>query len=186
LTPQSERPLRQQQIIEQVRRDLEAIHDIRVVVRDQSTEGFTAQRGDPVDFAIQGDWKELPIFAAAITNRMRARGIVQGIDPDSGPGMPEAQSRPDREKLAMVGVPVGRLADSMSLLVGGQRVGKYTDRGRRYDVRVRLQLQKRSSPNDLESLSLRSGDNRLVPLNDVASMETVATLPVINRYDHRR
>jgi hydrophobic/amphiphilic exporter-1 (mainly G- bacteria), HAE1 family len=186
LTSQSERPLRQHQIIERVRRDLEAIHDIRVVVRDQSTEGFTAQRGDPVDFAIQGDWKELPGFAAAITNRMRASGIVQDIDSDYRPGMPEVQIRPDREKLAMVGVPVGRLADSMSLLVGGQRVGKYTDRGRRYDVRVRLQLQKRSSPNDLESLSLRSGDNRLVPLNDVASMDTVATLPVINRYDHQR
>jgi multidrug efflux pump subunit AcrB len=186
LTPQSDRPLRQQQIIEQVRRDLGGIHDIRVVVRDQSTEGFTAQRGDPVDFAIQGDWKELPVFAAAITNKMRASGVVQDIDSDYRPGMPEVQIRPDREKLAMVGVPVGRLADSMSLLVGGQRVGKYTDRGRRYDVRVRLQLQQRSSPNALEWLALRSGDNRLVPLNDVASMDTVATLPVINRYDHQR
>jgi HAE1 family hydrophobic/amphiphilic exporter-1 len=83
-------------------------------------------------------------------------------------------------------VPVGRVADSMSLLVGGQRVAKYTDRGRRYDVRVRLQLQQRASPNQLEPLTLRAGDNRLVPLSDVATMETVATLPVINRYDHQR
>jgi HAE1 family hydrophobic/amphiphilic exporter-1 len=124
LTPQSQRPLKQQRIIQEVRRDLQAIHDVRVVVRDQSTEGFTAQRGDPVDFAIQGDWKELPNHASAITRAMAQSGAVHDIDSDYRPGMPEVQIRPDREKLAMVGIPVGRLADTLSLLVGGQRVGK--------------------------------------------------------------
>src|SRR5262249_42978429 len=57
LVPQGGRDKKQQQIMAEVRADLESIKDIRVVVRDQSTEGFTAQRGDPVDFAIQGDWE---------------------------------------------------------------------------------------------------------------------------------
>jgi HAE1 family hydrophobic/amphiphilic exporter-1 len=186
LVPQDQRRLRQQQIMRQVRTDLEQIHDIRVVVRDQSTEGFTAQRGDPVDFAIQGDWKKLPGYAAALTNAMAQSGVVQDIDSDYRPGMPEVQIYPDREKMADVGIPVGRLADSVQLYVGGPRVAKYTDRGRRYDVRIRLQLQERSSPNDLAPLTLRAGDNRLVPLGDVASLRTVATLPVINRYKHQR
>src|SRR5262249_1709547 len=60
LVPQDRRRLKQQQIIREVRAELGSIHDIRVVVRDQSTEGFTAQRGDPVDFAIQGRWDDLP------------------------------------------------------------------------------------------------------------------------------
>src|SRR5262249_30873811 len=81
---------------------------------------------------------------------------------------------------------VGRLADNMALLVGGPRVAKFTDKGRRYDVRVRLQRQQRGSPNDLDSLTLRSGDNALVQVGDVASFETVSTLPVINRYKHNR
>jgi HAE1 family hydrophobic/amphiphilic exporter-1 len=33
---------------------------------------------------------------------------------------------------------------------------------------------------------LRAGDNRLVPLGDVARIEVVSTLPVINRYSHKR
>src|SRR5262249_22238764 len=45
LVPQSERQKKQQKIMQEVRADLEKIQDIRVVVRDQSTEGFTAQRG---------------------------------------------------------------------------------------------------------------------------------------------
>src|SRR5438094_2483814 len=118
--------------------------------------------------------------------RMAKSGQLQDIDSDYRPGMPEIRIVPDREKLAQVGIPVGRMADSMSMLVGGQRIAKYTDRGRRYDVRVRLQVQQRASPNNLDPLTVRAGDNRLVPLADVASRSTIATLPVINRYNHQR
>jgi HAE1 family hydrophobic/amphiphilic exporter-1 len=100
--------------------------------------------------------------------------------------MPEERIYPNREKLALVGIPVGRLADSMSLLVGGQRVGKYTEGGRRYDVRVMLQLHQRASPNDLDAFYLRTNSGQLVPLGDVATRRIVATLPVINRYNHQR
>lgn len=186
LLPQHERSLKQQQIMREVRQELEGLHDMRIVIRDQSTEGFTAQRGDPVDFAIQGDWKTLPLYANRIMEEMAHSGMVQDIDCDYRPGMPEVQIFPIREKLAAVGVPVGRLADSMSLLVGGQRVGKYTDHGRRYDVRLRLRAQQRSSPDQLDPLSLRAGDNRLVPVSDVSFRQTVSTLPVINRYNHQR
>src|ERR1041384_8104625 len=51
LVPRPERHLSQQAIMEEVRAQLQEVPDVRVVMRDQSTEGFTAQRGDPVDFA---------------------------------------------------------------------------------------------------------------------------------------
>src|SRR5262249_13438654 len=92
----------------------------------------------------------------------------------------------NRDKAALVAVPVGRIADTLSLWVGGQRVAKFTDRGRRYDVRVRLQLPQRASPDQLAPLTVRAADNRLVPLVDLATWKTVATLPVINRYNHQR
>jgi multidrug efflux pump subunit AcrB len=189
LVPHDQRRLKQQQIIEAVRAELSEevrSHGVHIVVRDQSTEGFTAQRGDPVDFCIQGDWEKLPGWAREITERMLAGGLVQDIDTDYRPGMAEVQIVPDREKLALVGVPVGRVADTMSLLVGGQRVAKFTDKGRRYDVRVRLVLGQRTSPDNLRPLNVRAGDNRLVPLSDVAEWKTVSTLPVINRYNHMR
>ncbi len=186
LVPQDRRAKKQQQILREVREELGRIHDIRVVVRDQSTEGFTAQRGDPVDFAIQGRWEDLPGYAYRITEEMAASGLLQDIDSDYRPGMAEVQIVPDREKLALVAVPVERVANTLSLLVGGQRVGKYTDRGRRYDVRARLRMQQRASPNNLDPLTVRAGDGRLVQLVDVVSRHTVATLPVINRYNHQR
>jgi HAE1 family hydrophobic/amphiphilic exporter-1 len=112
--------------------------------------------------------------------------MVQDIDCDYRPGMPEVRVRPLRTKLSAVDTTVSRLADNMSLLVGGQRIAKFTDKGRRYDVRIRLIRQDRASLQNLDPLTLRAGNNRLVPMSDVAYLETVSTLPVVNRYNHQR
>jgi HAE1 family hydrophobic/amphiphilic exporter-1 len=102
--------------------------------------------------------------------------------------MPEVRIYPSRDKLAMVNMTMAHLANSLSLHVGGQRIAMYTDHvgGRRYDLRLRGQWHQRSSPDQLRSLLLRSGDNRLVPLGDVADIKIVSTLPVITRYNHQR
>lgn len=193
LASKHERKITQQQLVPIIRAELGEIEDVKVVVRDQSTEGFTAQRGDPIDFSIQGDWKALPNLARKIVDGLsNATGkdkvpLLMDIDMDYRPGMPEVQVKPDREKLALLGLPVSRLAESISLLVGGERVGRFTDRGRRYDVRVRFQEQERASPDNILLMTLRSGDNKLVTVEDVVSELTmVSTLPVINRYNHQR
>jgi HAE1 family hydrophobic/amphiphilic exporter-1 len=195
LVPRPQRQLSQQQLMILMRNELRRIEDIRVVVRDQSTEGFTAQRGDPIDFVLQAEWKDLPRYRNEIVERMREMRIphnpgqvlLEDIDSDYRPGMPEVRIVPDREKLAQVNMTVGHLADSISLLVGGARVAKFTDRGRRYDVRVRLQEQLRASPDSLKIMTLRGGNNQLLNVEDVVErIEVVPTLPVINRFNHQR
>lgn len=195
LAPHAQRHKSQQELMIEIRNDLRSINDIRVIVRDQSTEGFTAQRGDPIDFVLQSDWAKLPAYRAEIVERMRqARNprapempLLEDIDTDYRPGMPEVRIRPDREKLAQVNMTVGHLADSISLLVGGARVAKFTDHGRRYDVRVRLQEQLRATPDSLKIMTLRAGNNQLVNVEDVVEgIDIIPTLPVINRFNHQR
>jgi multidrug efflux pump subunit AcrB len=186
LVPRSERSQSQLQVMKHVRDALSDIADIQVVIRDQSTEGFTAQRGDPVDFAIQGDWAHLPRVADRIKDEMRRSGVFVDIDSDYRPGMPEVRIKPDRHKLALVNMTMAHLANSLSLHIGSQRIAKYTEGGRRYDVRMRVIRSQRNTPEQLQTILLRSGDFSLVPLMDVASIEVVPTLPVINRYNHQR
>jgi HAE1 family hydrophobic/amphiphilic exporter-1 len=178
--------LSQKEVIESAREALEKVHDVRIVVRDLSTEGFTAQSGDPIDFALQGDWNTLPAKARLIMNDMSASGLLQDVDSDYRPGMTELQVVPNRDKLAMVNVPAQKVADSISLLVGGQRIAKFTDKGRRYDVRVRLRALQRSTPDQIDPLLIRAGGNRLVPLADLVDKRTVSTLPVIQRFAYQR
>jgi HAE1 family hydrophobic/amphiphilic exporter-1 len=187
LVPHSERNLTQRLVIDEVRKRFGAMPGMRSVVLDLSTQGFTAQQGFPIDFAVQGpDWEKVIDCSNQIIDAMRASGVVQDIDSDYRPGMPELHVLPDREKCAMVGVPVGTLADTVNALVGGVRVGKYTDRGKRYDVRVRLLAEQRASPVNLPPLSLRAAGGKLVQITDIAQLEIVPTLPVINRYNHQR
>ncbi|MBL8824312.1 MAG: efflux RND transporter permease subunit [Planctomycetia bacterium] len=186
LTPHRDRTAKQKEIISQVRQQLEQVRDVRIIVRDLSTEGFTAQSGEPIDFALQGDWKTLPTKVRAIMEEMNATGLVQDVDSDFRPGMTELQVVPNRDKLALVQIPAQKVADTISLLVGGQRVAKFTDRGRRYDVRARLQSVQRATPDQMDPLLIRGAGNRLVPLVDLIDRQTIATLPIIHRYAYQR
>jgi multidrug efflux pump len=186
LVPQKERKLKQHEIMNQVRARLEGIEGLTVVIRDQSLEGFTAQRGDPIDFAIQGRWQDQPEIAAEIMRRMRESGLVQDVDCDYRPGMPEEQIAPKRDQLALMNIPVNRVAEAMGLLVGGQRVAKFTDRGRRYDIRVRLHEGQRVTPGHLDVITVKTNDGKMVPISELVTRQTVSTLPVIHRFKHQR
>ncbi|HVJ79460.1 MAG TPA: efflux RND transporter permease subunit, partial [Planctomycetia bacterium] len=187
LAPADRRTLHQERIVDEVRTRLATMPGFRVVALDLSTQGFTPQQGFPIDFAVQGpDWKRVTELSAEIVRRMRASGAVRDVDTDYRPGMQELRVRPDREKCAAVGVSVGAVADTVAALVGGVRTGKFTDRGKRYDIRVRLLADQRNTPTDLPPLYVRGMAERLVPLADVATLEVVSTLPSINRYNHSR
>ncbi len=186
LVPKTERAQSQLEIMQAIRLQLQQISDIRVVMRDLSQEGFTAQRGDPIDFSLRGEWKELPSLANRIMEEMRESGMVADVDANYRPGKTEQRVIPDRDKLASLNIPVGRVAEALSLMIGGQKIAKFTDNGRRYDVRVRLAAGQRATPADLNIVPIRVGENRLVPLVDVVSVQPQATLPVLNRFKHQR
>lgn len=186
LIPKDRRAKNQKQIMNEIRLDLQGLGDIRVVMRDLSQEGFTAQRGDPIDFAIRGDWGELPHLTNMIMEEMRASGLVADVDCNYRPGKTEQRVIPNRVKLGRLNVPVGRVAESLSLMVGGQKIAKYTDNGRRYDVRIKLAAGQRDVPADLDSVPVRVGTDKLVPLRDVVDLQPQGTLPVLNRFRHGR
>jgi multidrug efflux pump subunit AcrB len=186
LIPKDQRAKNQKAIMNEIRVELQALGDIRVVMRDLSQEGFTAQRGDPIDFAIRGDWGELPHVANTIMEEMRQSGLVADVDCNYRPGKTEQRVIPNRVKLGRLNVPVGRVAESLSLMVGGQKIAKYTDNGRRYDVRIKLAAGQRDVPADLDSVPVRVGLDKLVPLRDVVDLQPQGTLPVLNRFRHGR
>src|SRR4029079_5163822 len=102
LVPHAARQFSQKQVIEAARLALDQVRDVRIIIRDLSTEGFTAQSGDPIDFALQGDWRALPGKARLIMDEMMATGLLQDVDSDFRPGMTELQVVPNRDKLALV------------------------------------------------------------------------------------
>lgn len=188
LVPREERRLSAQQFADEMRPRLSRGAARRVSFQDLSQQGFTARRGFPVEFALRGpDWIELSGAAQRVTERMRAEGaLFTDVDSDYKAGMPETQIAPDRDRAALAGVSIEDLAQTVNVLVGGVREGTWEDRGRRYDVRIRLVSDQRSRERDLDLLRVRARDGTLVPLSSLVRIRTTQSLFAITRRTRER
>ncbi len=187
LVPAEERTMTQTDVINQVRKEFAKVPGVRAVVLDLSTQGFTATRGYPVDFAVQGpDWETVIQLAELIRERMVNSAFVTDVNSDYRPGMLQYDLYPDPVKCAELKVSMQRLAFTINTAFGGARNGRFTDVDRRYDVRLRLLEEQRNSPDQLEDLYVKSESGRLVPLRDLMQRKSRAMLPIINRYNHMR
>ena len=160
----------------------------RVTVQDLSLSGFTAQRGFPVEFSVQGpDWDKLAQSSSDLMDKLSKSGLVTDVDTDYHPGMPEVKIKPDRTKAAQHGVTVGNIADTISAMVGGLRIGKYTDEsGHRDDIRVKLIEKDNRKVGDISRIWLRNNRGEMVPLSEVVTMEQKPVLLTITRFNRER
>lgn len=187
LVPPSERKVSQAEFAGTLRRELGAIPGLRAVVQDLSQQGFTANRGFPVEFSVRGpDWDKLVETSADIRRELQASGLVVDIDTDYQLGMPELRVTPERARAADLGVSIDTIATSLNALVGGVRVGKYTTGGRRLDVRLRLLEDQRSTPEKLDDVKVRTGSGDLVPLSTLTTKVEQPALQSITRRDRER
>lgn len=194
MNPKHERPKingrrpTQQQFMQTVRKELSALPGVeRVSIQDLSLSGFSAKRGYPVEFTVLGpDWEKLGSLSEELTKRMKASGLMTDIDSDYELGMPELQIRPDRRKAAEHGVSVLSIANTINAMIGGVRNGKFTSRGKRYDIRVRLADSDRTSPKDIQSIWVRNQYGEVVSLSEVVTSEVKPTLFSISRKNRER
>ena len=178
----------QQDFMGILRKQVSAVQGIeRVSVLDLSQSGFSAKRGYPVQFMIQGpDWEKLAEVAGTFRQKMKDSGLMTDVDTDYNPGMPEIQIRPDRAKTAETGITARAIGDTINAMFGGLKWGKFTGRGKRYDVRVRLADKDRHTPKDLSRIWVRNNYGQVIPLSDVVKSEIKPALFAVTRYNRER
>jgi HAE1 family hydrophobic/amphiphilic exporter-1 len=189
IDPKRGRRLSQQDFMGEVRQFANSIPGCRANIQDLSQSGFSATRGGgfPVEFNIRGrDWDTLARSARAIIDEMRQSGLVTDVDSDYQVGMPEVQIVPDRNKAADLGISMAAIGETVNAAIGGQRVGKFKDKGRRFDIRARLLAPQRQRPEDIQRLLVRTGQGGLVRLGDIVKLEQRPTLQTITRRDRER
>jgi hydrophobe/amphiphile efflux-1 (HAE1) family protein len=160
----------------------------RATVLDLSLAGFTASRGYPITFSVQGpDWVKLADYTSKIQDKMKASKMLTDIDSDYNPNMPELQIHPDRDAAVAHGVTVQTIANSISALVGSLQIAKYTDAsGHRDDIRVKLLDRLNRQPEDISKIWIRNTQGEMVPLSQVVKFETKPSLLTIGRYNRER
>jgi len=170
-----------------LRRELNAIPGMRAVIQDLSQQGFTAQRGFPIEFSVRGsNWEQLVSISQGMMRQMAASGLVVDLDTDYQLGMPELRISPDRAMAADVGISIDEVATTLNALVGGIRAGKYSTGGRRIDVRLKLLAGQRSRPEDIARLQVRTRSGELIPLSSLVTYKEQPALQAITRRDRER
>ncbi|MBI4530871.1 MAG: efflux RND transporter permease subunit [Candidatus Latescibacteria bacterium] len=187
MIPQDERRRSQQEIIGLVRSELNQIPGMLVIPFDPSQSGFSAQRGFPIEFSVRGpSLEKLHEYSDTMMARMREIPGIVDVDSDFEVGMPEVNVEPDRKRAADAGVDMAAIGRTVGALIGGVDVAKFKDRGKRYDVRLRLVADQRTTPDDIGKLYVRNTRGDLIPVRDVARIDERPSLQVISRRDRQR
>ncbi len=187
ITPPFQRRPTQKDLMDLFRKELKKISDVKVVIQDPSLSGFSSQRGFPIEVTILGpEWDQLAHYSNLIEEKMAAGDLMIDVDSNYQAGVPEIRVYPDRQKASERGVAVDDIGQTINSLIAGERVAKYTQGGRRYDVRVRLIPSQRSKAEDIHNLWVWNNRGELVQLKDVVRIEEKSTPLSITRSNRER
>ena len=184
-----ERKRSQEEVKAEVRRKINQIPGIKGTAEDISLIGG-GLRNVPIQYVIRGtDLGNLTAYMKQIVSQfVKLPGIVD-VDTSLEAGKPELRVLIDRDKAADMGVSVASIAEAVNVLISGEvDITKYKDeaKGRRYDVRVRLNPEDRVSPADLGRIYVRAKDGRLIELANVVQIQEGGAPSTINRVDRQR
>lgn len=160
---------------------------LRVSIQDLSLRGFSTGRGYPVEISVEGaNWDTLVDSSQKLTDAMREDPRLTDVDSDYTSGQQEIQVIPQRDAASRRGVDMQALGTVLNALLGGTVAGKFSQDGRRNDVRVRLEGYERDKPEDILKLKVRNNRGELVGMNELVKLEKHPSLKSIQRLNRQR
>jgi hydrophobic/amphiphilic exporter-1 (mainly G- bacteria), HAE1 family len=142
-----------------------------------------------VQYMIGGpDIKKLEQYAQAVMQEVRNAPGAVDVDSSISLGKPQYAIQVDRPKAAELGVSISDIANTLRLLVAGDKVSDYTDRGEQYEVHVRALADARNRLNELKMVTVPSNKPAIgpVPLENVVHFEPGTAPAQINRLGRTR
>ncbi|MBN2068795.1 MAG: efflux RND transporter permease subunit [Opitutales bacterium] len=185
LLPRTERKEHQNEIIQRIQAQLNAIPGMEAFVSEK--DSFGSGRGEPVQFCVRGpSINTVAEIADTIETRLRSSGVMSSVDMTLDMDMPQTILQIDRDRAAEIGLTAQEVAMSANILGGGYDVARYNDDpgdGERYDIRIKARDGQIDKPIDLSSIYLRAKDGSMVRLDTIAEFVQEIGPASIPRYD---
>src|SRR5262249_13621909 len=183
-----ERRYTQFDLMKRARAILRDYPDLRTAVSDVSAIGGGA-RGDSRTFqvSIQGpDLDKLALYSDTLKTRLSQVKGLADVDTTLSMRKPEVHVAIDRDRAGDLGIPVQTVANSLSVLVGGQIVSRYKEGTELYDVWLRADRPFRANPQTLENLTIPSPTAGQVQLSSLAQLTQSRGPSQIDRLGRQR
>ena len=160
--------------------------DLRVSVNDVSAfQG--GNRPQIFQVNLSGpDLAKLEVYANGLMAGLRKAGGLTDLDTTLSLRKPEVQVAVDREAASDLGIPVGTVADTLRILVGGLIVSNFKEKGEQYDVWLRAKADDRGRAADLYDLTIPSPKVGLVKLSSLARLSEASGPNEIQRLNRQR
>ena len=170
MTELEERDYTQFAVQQQAREMIVDYPDLRVSVNDVSAFQV-GRRSQTFQVNLAGpDLNKLAEYAGRLTAELKKQQGIHDLDTTLSLRKPEVQVLVDREAASDLGVPVGTVADTLRMLVGGLPISKFRDGDQQYDVWLRAEAHDRGTAQDLYQLTLPSPTVGLVKLASLARL----------------
>ncbi len=174
------------EIQNEARKILEEYPDLRTSVNDVS-QFQGGSRSQTFQINLSGpELSKLSEYADQLIAGLRKKGGIADLDTTLSLRKPEVQVSIDRERASDFGIPVGTIADSLRILVGGRPVSKFKDGDEQYDVWLRAIPSDRDSARNVANLRLPSSKAGLVQLEAIADLSESRGPTEIERYGRER
>ncbi len=175
------------EIMDEVRSKLGDLPGVRAfpVMR----QGFGSSIQKPVQFVIGGGtYQELAQWRDILMAEIEADNPgLRGLDWDYKETKPQIEISIDYDRAAELGVTVSAIGRTLETMFGSRRVTTYLEEGEEYDVIVEGERDLQRTPNDLQSIYVRSEHSgKLVPLASFISLKEFADSSTLKRYNRVR
>jgi hydrophobic/amphiphilic exporter-1 (mainly G- bacteria), HAE1 family len=174
LKPRSERQSTPEQIIESLRPKLNALPGIRTYLQNPPLVRIGGMMTRSLyQYTLQGpDVAELYRVGAQFEKQMRTVPGLEDVSSDLQLNNPQVTVKIDRERASALNVTADSIEDALYSAYGARQVSSIYTPVDVYYVILEVLPQYQNDPNGLGLLYIKSANGRLVPLNEVATLET--------------
>src|SRR6204780_1442118 len=141
--------------------------------------GFTFQLEDLGRNSLQ----TIANTANTLTAQGNASGKLTGLFTSFTANDPQYLVRIDREKAKSLQVPFSQITDALQVYMGSVYVNDFDFNNRSYRVYVQADQVFRAQAKDIRQYYLRSDTGKMIPLDNVGSIEQTANPQVITHYN---
>jgi hydrophobic/amphiphilic exporter-1 (mainly G- bacteria), HAE1 family len=186
LAPWDQRERSQQEIVAEIDRLLVQVPGVRANVFQPNSLGIRGG-GQGLRFAVVGDnYGRLSTAADAIKAELEQDEKWGRVSVSYETTQPQVTLTVDRERAGALGIDINGLGTTMQAMIDGSDVGTIFINDQSFSVRMTSTSSPVNDPGDLESIFVRTGDGRYVPMSTIATLEEAPIAPSLNREEQRR
>ena len=161
-------------------------YDLITSVSDEKDHGGMGG-GKELQYSIRGpSFEKLNVYANKLVQKLKESKKFIDIDQSYKPDKPELNISINREKAAELGVPIVSIASTIRTYIAGQEVTKYKDGADEWNIVAMLSKQYRDKLSNLNDLTVRAQNGKLVQLSNLIDIDTSKGAASIQRRSRQR